>query len=362
MISRSHNKRLYWAVSFLAFFTLMALMSAAQAYVSQMTWDKPIEWSLALRRSFKEWYAYGLMALMALTLAHRTFALRRSLWVTVHVATALAFALGHVVLISWLLAGETSVQTGETLTFSYLFKKMSIHYVSINCILYWMVIFAHLGWVYYIRYREREIQAVQLQRELAESRLSALRMELNPHFLFNTLHAVSALIHTNPAAADKVVARLSDVLRLTLDQSKPQEVPLREEIEFLDKYLAIEQTRFEDRLLVRKEIAPDAASACVPYLILQPLVENAIRHAIEPLEQAGRLVIQAKVQNGTVQLTVKDNGEGLKPPSNGRTGIGLANVRSRLRHLYGDAARLDLANGPEGGVEARITLPYRQER
>jgi two-component system LytT family sensor kinase len=362
MTMRPVNKRLYWAIAFLAFFTLMSLISATQSYVIQLTWDKPVEWSLALRRSFKEWYAYALLALVALLLARRTFTLRRWAWVTLHSLSALGFALLHVVLISWLMAGETSVQTGETLTFTTLFEKLVLHYLFVNFSMYWIAIFAHLGWVYYLRYRERELQAVELQRELAESRLAALRMELNPHFLFNTLHAVSSLIHTNPPAADKVVARLSELLRLTLDQSKPQEVPLREELEFLEKYLSIEQTRFEDRLVVIREITPEAARANVPYLILQPLVENAIRHGIEPRETAGQLKIQASVCDGQLHLVVKDNGEGLKDPgAAGRAGIGLSNVRSRLRQLYGDAARLELLNVPEGGVEARITLPYCHE-
>jgi hypothetical protein len=359
MTKRASNKRLYWAIAFLAFFTLMGLMSAAQAYVSQLTWDKPVEWALAIRRAFKEWYAYGLLALLALLLAQRAFFLRRAAWITLHLMSGAGFALLHVVMISWFLAGETSVQTGEILTFGYLFKKMAIHYLFMNFCLYWIVVFAHLGWVFYLRYRERELQAVQLQRELAESRLAALRMELNPHFLFNTLHAVSSLIHTNPPAADKVVARLSDLLRLTLDQSKPQEVPLHEEMDFLDKYLGIEQIRFEDRLVVTREISPEAALARVPYLILHPLVENAIGHGIEPLEKAGHLGIQGFVSGGLLHLVVKDNGEGLKEPrADGHPGIGLSNVRSRLRHLYGDAARLELVSAPEGGVEARIILPY----
>ena len=126
------------------------------------------------------------------------------------------------------------------------------------------------------------------------NRLDALRMQLNPHFLFNALHAISALIHEKPEAADRMIARLSDLLRLSLDQSKPQEVPLREELDFLDHYLDIEQARFEDRLKVDKQIEPATLEALVPYLVLQPLVENAIHHGIEPREDTGHLTIAAR--------------------------------------------------------------------
>src|SRR2546423_12618031 len=168
-----------------------------------------------------------------------------------------------------------------------------------------------LGWLYYRRYRERELHTAELQRELVEARLEALRMQLNPHFLFNTLHAVSALIHENPEGADRVVARLSELLRLSLDQSKPQEVPLHEEMAFLDRYLEIEQTRFADRLKVERQVPPDVERALVPYLILQPLVENAIRHGIEPREDRGNIIIAARRSDGMLQLRITDNGAGL---------------------------------------------------
>jgi sensor histidine kinase YesM len=240
-------------------------------------------------------------------------------------------------------------------------KKLALHYVVMCVLMYWFVVFAHLGWHYYRRFRERELQAAELQQKLVEARLEALRMQLNPHFLFNTLHAVSALIHEDPNAADRVLARLSELLRLSLDQSKPQEVPLSEELAFLDRYLEIEQTRFADRLQVEKEVEPETERALVPYLILQPLVENAIRHGIEPREDTGRLAIRAHRSNGTLQLRVSDNGAGL-PEEKGtplREGIGLSNTRSRLQHLYGDGYRLELVSAPGGGLEARIDIPYR---
>jgi sensor histidine kinase YesM len=226
--------------------------------------------------------------------------------------------------------------------------------------MYWFVVFAHLGWSYYQGYRERERQTAALQKELVEARLEALRMQLNPHFLFNTLHAVSSLIHDDPDAADRIIARLSELLRLSLDQSKPQEVSLQEELAFLDRYLDIELTRFADRLKVQKQIEPGVQDALVPYLLLQPLVENAIRHGIEPREDAGHLEIRAQRNNGKLQLSVIDDGAGLSgsAATQPREGIGLSNTRSRLRHLYGENFRFELVEVSGGGLAAQIEIPY----
>ena len=159
------------------------------------------------------------------------------------------------------------------------------------------------------------------------------------------------------------MARLSELLRLSLDQSRPQEVPLCEELNFLDRYLEIEQTRFADRLQIEKDIEPRAAAALVPYLILQPLVENAVRHGIEPREDAGRLRISARCSDGTLQLRVGDDGAGFARDAGApaREGIGLSNTRSRLRHLYGESGRLELVSADGGGLEARIDIPFRTE-
>jgi len=286
-----------------------------------------------------------------------------SRWILKHLATALAFSVGYVVLLSALMAGEVSVQTGEILTFASVFRKMAIHYVLLNLIMYWILVFGHMGWSYYRRYQERELQASELHRELVEARLSALRMQLNPHFLFNTLHAISSLIHENPEGADRMVARLSDLLRLSLDTSKPPEVPLREELAFLDRYLDIERTRFADRLIICKDVAPETENSLVPCLILQPLVENAIRHGIEPRDSRGELLISARRSNGRLELCVRDNGAGIQcgEGKNVREGIGLSNTRSRLRHMYGDDATLALTNAPAGGLEARIEIPFRSQ-
>jgi sensor histidine kinase YesM len=185
-------------------------------------------------------------------------------------------------------------------------------------------------------------------------------MQLNPHFLFNTLHTISALIHTDPGAADRMVAKLSELLRHVLDKTGAQEVPLRQELALVEKYVEIEKTRFQDRLRVDFDIETGVQDALVPCLVLQPLVENAIRHGAEQREDAGSVSIQARQNNGMLELSVSDNGPGLpeREVTPRREGIGLSNTRSRLSHLYGSNCRVDMENAPEGGLRVRLAIPW----
>ena len=344
--------------------TVLALLSSLGAYVSGAGMEQRVPWIPLLRQEFKDWYACGLLSLGVLWFCgrNRLEPGRTGRWVLAHFAAACLFSALYVILTSWLVAGERSIMNpGSILTFSYLVRKMAIHYFVMNLIMYWMVVFGYVGWHYYQRCGEREVQAAELRRELVEARLEALRMQLNPHFLFNTLHAISALIHDDPEAADRMVARLSELLRLSLDQSRPQQVPLSEEMAFLGRYLEIERARFGERLKIEMQIEPAAQDAMVPFLLLQPLVENAVRHGIEPREQTGHVAISAQRNNGRLELRVRDDGAGLPAGADApaRQGIGLSNTQSRLRHLYGEDFRFELARLAEGGLEARIAIPYR---
>ncbi len=233
----------------------------------------------------------------------------------------------------------------------------------VNLPIYWIIVSVAHASLFYRRSLDRERKALELAAGLAQAKLQALRMQLQPHFLFNTLNAISTLVHRDARRADEMIGNLSDFLRLTLETADQQEIPLRQELDFLDHYLAIEQVRFGERLRVTREIAPEVLSALVPSLILQPLVENAIRHGLEPSRQAGLLTITASRADGLVRLVVRDNGVGLKstPAASGREGIGLANTRARLRELYGEAARLELKDGPAGGLAVEIILPFHTE-
>lgn len=189
-------------------------------------------------------------------------------------------------------------------------------------------------------------------------------MQLQPHFLFNTLHSVSALIHKDPVSADRMIARLGDFLRLTLENAGTQEVSLQEELEFLKCYLEIERVRFRERLTVQMNIEPQTLNARLPNLILQPIVENAIKHGIAPRTKPGRIEIEARRFNGILHVQITDNGPGL--PANGgsgrivKGGVGLANTEARLQQLYGSDHRLDLANTSKGGLTVILEIPFKR--
>lgn len=210
------------------------------------------------------------------------------------------------------------------------------------------------------RLRASEVAAARLATELAQAQLRALKAQLRPHFLFNTLHAITVLIRRDVDEAERMVMRLSDLLRLALADEGRQEVPLAEELRFTRLYLEIEQVRFRARLGVRWEVPPSVQGALVPALVLQPLVENAIRHAIEPRREGGTLLIRAARHDGALELSVTDDGPGpgVAPARPGQ-GIGLAATRGRLRELYGEAARLEVGPAPAGGTTAAVRLPWR---
>lgn len=349
----------------LGFWTLVVVVETGENYASQFAENFKFPWSLALRRACEEWYPWALLTAVIFWMGRRVSLEHTSVgrWILAHLASSVCVSLVYFAIYAGLLHGQTSVMDGTVLRFGKLYHKLVIHYLHLTLMIYWVVLLAQHGWHYYGRSRERERQASALATELVRTRLEVLRMQLNPHFLFNTLHTISALIHENPEGADRILARLSELLRVSLEQSDAQEVPLRQELLFLDRYLEIEQMRFQDRLTVERTIEPGLGDLRVPSLILQPLVENAIRHGIEPREDAGCVRIAARRVDGMLELTVSDNGPGL--PENEaiprREGVGLSNTRSRLTHLYGADHRFELTPAPGGGLEARLRIPCRTE-
>lgn len=221
-------------------------------------------------------------------------------------------------------------------------------------LVYWIIVVVSHAADYYQRYREGELRASQAQ-------LQALKMQLHPHFLFNALHSISALVHSDPDAADKMIARLGDFLRLTLDSAAAQEVTLKQELEFLNCYLDIERTRFRDRLTTQIDADPQLLDCVVPNLILQPIVENAIRHGVSQRAAHGHVEVRATRVGQALRLEVRDNGRGLPEGAEvcraGQGGVGLANTRARLQQLYGGDYRFELANAPAGGVVVTLELP-----
>jgi LytS/YehU family sensor histidine kinase len=216
------------------------------------------------------------------------------------------------------------------------------------------------AFAYYRRAQDREKEAIALAAGLSRAKLDALRLQLQPHFLFNALNAISTLVHRDAAAADELIGDLSELLRLSL-QTSEHEVPLSRELELLDCYLAIEQARLGHRLKVVREIAPEVSAALVPTFVLQPLAENAIRHGIEPRRGPGTLTVRADLVGGKVRLVVADDGVGLKTSDrpSGRRGIGITNTEERLRALHGESAHLEIVAPESGGVQVQIVFPRR---
>ena len=241
-----------------------------------------------------------------------------------------------------------------------LFFRYSFLY---DFLVYMVVLAAALARNYVVRHRARleetrrlQAEAAALQAQLADARLNALRAQLNPHFLFNTLNAISTLVEDDPRGVRRMIARLGDLLRHTLDDGGEQEIPLGRELEMLRRYLEIMEVRFQGNLEVSIESDASLDDALVPNLVLQPLVENAFRHGLAQKQSVGRVTVRAARDDGELVLTVRDNGTG--PATNARDGVGLTNTRARLAQLYGARQRLDLRAATGGGALAEVRLPY----
>jgi LytS/YehU family sensor histidine kinase len=319
------------------------------------------------------WYTWALLWVLAFPLARR-FPLGGRHWrsrLAVHVAACVAFAAAKIVL-DYPIIKLFYCPAPEELTFPVFlgmaFRDQSLRYV----VYYWAMIGVALAVDYYGRYREREIHAARLEAGLARAQLQLLQTQLQPHFLFNTLNAISALVHTDPEGADRMLATLGHLLRRTLEDFGVQEAPLARELEVVRSYLEIEQARLGPRLRIRLDVAPDTTDAYVPTFLLQPLLENAIRHGVAPRLEPGRVEVHVRRDGDFLHLEVRDDGPGIPAqPARGEgeangegngasEGVGLANTRARLFHLYGAAQRLEASNDPRGGCTVKITLPFHE--
>ncbi|MGI8733219.1 MAG: sensor histidine kinase [Pyrinomonadaceae bacterium] len=265
-------------------------------------------------------------------------------------------ALGHVVL--WVYWGWSM---GRPFSFERMGRFVVANF-SEGIGIYLLIALTSYALNYYRRYREGQVQTLKLEAQLSQAQLHALKMQLQPHFLFNTLHSISALLNKDTESARKMITRLGDFLRLTLDNSGSQEVTLRQEMEFLSCYLEIERIRFQDRLVTRLEVAHQTLDAKVPKLILQPIVENAIRYGIAPRSTPGLIEIGVEKRNGTLRIQVRDDGPGLPAHHTSENlsqkGLGLANTEKRLEQLYGAAHVFDLRDNPDGGLVVTLEIPF----
>jgi two-component system LytT family sensor kinase len=350
-----------WGVIF-ACWTLYGIFFASQVTVQQVYMGRPITWG----NNFASWlicgYLWAALTPPILYLSRRFPITRRNYCrgALLHFACSLVAAtlLIGAFTVAAKLAGLPAAQKPLGAAFLALFI-VEYHF---SLLIYWIILGIDHALRYYRKYRERELQASQLETKLAQAQLQVLKMQLHPHFLFNTLHAISTLMHRDVDAADRMIARLSDLLRLALDNEGVQEVTLKQELELLERYLEIEQTRFRDRLTVEMSIEPEVLDARVPNLILQPIVENAIQHGIAPRRSGGRIEIDARRTNGTLAISVRDDGRGLSFNTEGaiKEGVGVSNTRARLLQLYGDGATFELQSVTGGGTLASLAIPFHE--
>lgn len=337
----------------LTFWTALGLFFASQTGLAYIYQQGYAPWGLLIRLSLGEWYIWALLSPGVLWLARR-FPLesgRRVRALSVHIPAALLFTVAKILVeqyVVWQMLGLPGRPNPAS--------KLHLAFLT-----YWAIVGVSHGVQYYQRYRERELRASQLEARLAEAQMAVLRAQLQPHFLFNTLHAVTTLMHRDVEAAERMLACLAELLRLTLESSSEQKVPLKRELEFLERYVEIEETRFSDRLTVKMDIPPDTLDARVPSLVLQPLVENAVRHGIAPRAEPGHVEIRARRENTALQVEIEDDGCGL--PRELHEGLGLKNTRARLTQLYGAACKLELlpAKRYSTGTLVRLTLPLKDQ-
>jgi two-component system, LytTR family, sensor kinase len=312
------------------------------------------------------WYIPALLAPAIMAWAMRE-PLGRRRWpvqVFVHLASALTYSVVHTAVMMALRAALMA-QTGLPPNFSSWWNYTLAQYLTQLDWLLMTYLFL-IGLAHALAYRReseaRAVNAAQLETRLVEAQLQALQRQLHPHFLFNTLNTISGLIRTDAEAADVMIDRLGDLLRMTLCTSGTQEVPLKDELDVLQKYLEIEQTRFGNRLRVNMHIQPDTLDAQVPNLLLQPLVENAIRHGIAPNARPGWIAIHAERTGSQLTVQIRDSGDGLPPDRLMalNRGVGLENTRSRLEHLYPSAFQFAFSN-VERGFCVTVRIPFQVE-
>jgi two-component system LytT family sensor kinase len=341
--------------------SLIALFFCGQVYFILHLMDRPEQWKGPFFQQISYCVLWALATPLVIRLARR-FPVERSTWrrnLPIHIIACcvlsfLLMSLYSITLFLWINWGIKPYSVLNTL-------RSAIFDFSQAIGIYCLIVLIIHALNYYRQYQAEVLSRSQLQSQLSQAQLQALKMQLHPHFLFNTLHSISALLNEDTEAARSMIARLGDFLRLTLENSGTQEVSLQKEMDFLKCYLEIERIRFQDRLTTLLDVEPQALDVQVPNLILQPIVENAIRHGIAPRSTPGQIEIQAKHFNGMLRIRVRDNGPGLSvnpiiKRTNGK-GLGLANTRARLEQLYGASHHFELVNAPDGGLIVTLDIP-----
>jgi two-component system, LytTR family, sensor kinase len=365
---------LIWAVSF-GVWSVIAFAGTLTIYKLYRTTDRPMSFVSTLGWEFSQILTYAPLTPFAYALAIR-FPMRRENWGSrslLYLAAGLAFSVAHLGLRSitpfayWDAKHQefaSSIWDSHSHVFRIPWLVVQKQFLSgvvddITGTFVPIVLVAHAV-SYYRRFRERELRAAQLEGQLAKARLQTLKSQLQPHFLFNTMHSISSLMLTDVQAADRMMTRLGDLLRMSLESAGTQITTLSRELEFLNCYLEIEKVRFAERLNVTLDIGPETLDASLPHLLLQPLVDNAVKHGISKLPAGGEIRITVNAQDGELHLEIRDNGPGFKKEGTfPASGLGLRITRERLESLYGQDQSVELLNLPGGGTVTRICIPFR---
>jgi two-component system, LytTR family, sensor kinase len=360
--SESFFARHRWWLRWLFYFcvwTLLGVSFALSTYLGARQDNVHISWSRILSGYLADFYLWGMLSPLIFLLA-RHFELRKNFPRNLLIHLGASVVLSALVLsaaspLVWYF-GYVNPARNPTLAILWRNNAFSAYYFHQGLTIYWTTLVVAHALYYYRGLRETEAQRERLSARLAQAQLQALRMQIHPHFLFNTLNSISALLHKDVEAADRMIARLGDFLRLTLKRSNAQLVDFEQELEFLRCYLDIELIRFQDRLTVELDIDPQVLTAMVPNLILQPIVENAVRHGVAKQTTPGRISIRAHRQGERLIMIVEDNGPGLNGNSNG-SGIGLSNTRARLEQFYGNDFIFEIANSTRRGAIVTLNVP-----
>ena len=339
---------------------VLGLLTTGQGYFMRMAEGEPANLGQTALAAVPGWLFWGLVFPLVLWLARR-FPLDRAHWrrsLPVHLLVGLALVLPHVLLTVYTGLLAFPQPPDSRFTFRLLVTRSLPSRAQFDLVIYFAIAGVVHAADYSRRLRTREVEASRLMAQLAQSQLQALKMQLHPHFLFNTLHAIGVLIREEPVAAGRMVTLLGDMLRHTLASAGTQQVPLAQELEFLQLYLEIERMRFPDRLSVDFDVPDDLLATPVPHFILQPLVENAVRYGISPRSEPGRIEVRARREGDGIHIEVWNDGSRLAvngtPP---REGVGLATTRARLEKLYQERGRLAIRNAERGGVSVTLSLP-----
>ncbi|MGH9842530.1 MAG: sensor histidine kinase [Blastocatellia bacterium] len=357
------NRLLAKPAGWFFFWTLVGLFFTTKSFFGASGIQSGGDLAEALRVSLPQWYVWGAFMPLLVLVDRRFAAARVPRWRLLFQLPASVVITLIYLAVFFLVESALYGRFGEA---AFLADKARTAFSGAfqwNILIYWLLIGGWLAYDYYRESRDRELKASRLEKLLVEARLHALQAQLQPHFLFNALNTISAFVEIDPRGARRMIEHLGDLLRFSLAHSERQETTLAEELAALDHYLAIQRVRFEDQIRVEISVERETLDAVVPGLILQPLVENAIRHGVERQTFPGSVTISAWRENGSLRLRVDDSGPGLLPEwrMSEHAGVGLLNTKRRLEHLYPSAHGFALTNAPAGGTMVDITIPFREE-